>query len=194
MEYLDVCDENGRPTGATVERDLAHRDGILHRTAHVWVLRTVGEQVQVLLQKRSRQKESFPGMYDASSAGHIPAGVEPPDSALRELYEELGIEAKPEELVYAGAFRCRYERAFHGRLFRDNEYRLAFVYREPVDAEKLTLQESEVESVRWFPLEEVAAEIRTRQDRICVSAQGLKVLTDFLRAERGPSDGAPCGE
>ncbi len=34
MELLDMCDEKGIPTGKTVDRDIAHRDGILHRTAH----------------------------------------------------------------------------------------------------------------------------------------------------------------
>ncbi len=57
---------------------------------------------------------------------------------------------------------------------------MAFVYREPVDADALTLQESEVESVRWFPLEEIAAELQIRHDRICVTEQGLQVLTNFL--------------
>ncbi len=39
IELLDICDEQGNPTGETVERDIAHRDGILHRTAHVWIVR-----------------------------------------------------------------------------------------------------------------------------------------------------------
>ena len=187
MEYLDICDEDGQPTGEIVERGIAHRDGILHRTAHVWVLQELNGQVQVLLQKRSRQKESFPGMYDASSAGHIPAGKEPLTSALRELHEELGIRARPEDLAFAGSFRCRYEAKFHGNLFRDNEFRLAYVYREPVEADKLELQKSEVEEVRWFPLEEIAEEVQHRRDRICVSEQGLGVLLDFLRSETQPT-------
>lgn len=183
MEHLDVCDENGRPTGAVVERGAAHRDGVLHRTAHVWVMREIGGQVEVLLQKRSSETESFPGMYDVSSAGHIPAGTEPLPSALRELREELGIEAKPEELAYAGSVRCRYEEVFRGKPFRDNVIRHAFVYREPVDADALTLQKSEVEEVRWFPLEEVAGEIRAGRGRICISEAELQVLLDYLRDE-----------
>ena len=39
MEILDICDELGNPTGKTVEREIAHQQGILHRTAHVWILR-----------------------------------------------------------------------------------------------------------------------------------------------------------
>ena len=105
MEYLDICDENGMPTGAVTARSTAHRDGILHRTAHLWVVRKVSGKYQVLMQKRSMEKESFPGLYDTSSAGHIPAGEEPLPSALRELREELGIEAAPEQLDFAGSFR-----------------------------------------------------------------------------------------
>ena len=97
MEYFDVVTEDGEPTGETVSRELAHRDGILHRTAHVWLVREDGRGGhQILLQKRSREKDSYPGLYDTSSAGHIPAGDEPKPSALRELKEELGITAAEE--------------------------------------------------------------------------------------------------
>lgn len=69
MEFLDVVDENGMPTGETVERSAAHANGIRHRTSHVWLLRRRSEGVEVLLQKRSDDKDSFPGCYDTSSAG-----------------------------------------------------------------------------------------------------------------------------
>ena len=184
MEILDLCDEQGNPTGETVERAIAHRDGLLHRTAHVWVTRERDGKTQILLQKRSQNKESFPGLYDTSSAGHIPAGVDFVPSALRELREELGIDARPEELAYAGSFRIRYEKIFHGALFRDNEFTRVYVYREPVDEGSLRLQESEVEAVRWFDLEEVREEIRRSRDRFCVPAEGLDVLIRFLEKER----------
>ncbi len=180
MEYLDICDENGMPTGSTVARDIAHRDGILHRTAHLWVVRETGGKFQILMQKRSMEKESFPGLYDTSSAGHIPAGVEPLPSALRELSEELGINAGPEQLESAGFFRIEYEKVFHGKPFHDNEAVWVYVYREPVDITRLKLQESEVESVRWFDLDEVWAETRTSRERFCAPTQGLEVLRRYL--------------
>ena len=74
MEILDVVDETGAPTGETVERAEAHREGVRHRTAHVWIARNRNGRIQLLLQKRCMQKDSFPGCYDISSAGHIPAG------------------------------------------------------------------------------------------------------------------------
>ena len=71
-ELLDIVDELGNPTGKVVEREIAHQKGIRHRTSHVWLVRKRNNKVQVLLQKRSHNKDSFPDCYDISSAGHIP--------------------------------------------------------------------------------------------------------------------------
>ena len=183
MEYLDICDEYGMPTGKIIERSTAHREGILHRTAHVWIVRKDRNGMQVLLQKRSRNKESFPGMYDTSSAGHIPAGDEPVSSALRELKEELGISASENELEFAGLFRGQYEKCFHDSLFRDNEAVFVYVLRKAVSTEDLILQESEVEEVRWFDLKDVYEEIRTDRSRFCVPSGGLELLIRFLEKQ-----------
>ena len=180
MEYLDIVDENGLPTRETISRADAHRDGIRHRTSHVWLIRKTGKGYDVLLQKRSMEKESFPGLYDTSSAGHIPAGEEPLPSALRELQEELGVCAAPEQLHFAGTFRTQYEKAFHGSLFRDNEVTWVYVYDAPVDISGLTLQASEVDEVRWFDMEAVWQEIRRDRSRFCVPVEGLKALRDYL--------------
>ena len=181
LEYFDVCDAQGEPTGAIVSREEAHRKGIRHRTAHVWVVRRFGGRWQVLLQKRSDGKDSFPGKYDTSSAGHIPAGDAPLESALRELEEELGIHASPEQLRFAGAFDIRYEKECHGRLFRDNEFSTVYVYMEPVDADALTLQAEEVSRVDWFDLEQTWSELPARRDIFCVPTAGMAVLREYLK-------------
>ena len=67
-EILDIVDEQGRPTGQTVPRAVAHAEGIRHRTSHVWILRRHAGRVEVLLQMRCQAKDSFPGCYDISSA------------------------------------------------------------------------------------------------------------------------------
>ena len=65
MELLDIVDEKGNPTGETVPREVAHREGIRHRTAHVWIFRRRGGVVQILLQKRSDNKDSLNRTYKA---------------------------------------------------------------------------------------------------------------------------------
>ena len=57
MEILDVVDETGAPTGETVERAEAHREGVRHRTSHVWIARNRNGRIQLLLQKRCMQKD-----------------------------------------------------------------------------------------------------------------------------------------
>ena len=94
MEYLDIRDKNGNPTGVIKERSLVHADGDLHGTSHVWIVKKNEKgSYDLLLQKRSENKDAFPGCYDISSAGHLPAGQDYLTSALRELEEELGIKA-----------------------------------------------------------------------------------------------------
>ena len=55
-EYLDVCTEEGIPTGKTVERKTAHSTDVCHRTAHVWIIRKEGYEYQNLMQKREKDK------------------------------------------------------------------------------------------------------------------------------------------
>ena len=103
MEMFDIIDENGTPTGLIKERGVVHREGALHATSHIWIARENDKSgYDILLQKRSACKDSHPGCYDISSAGHIGAGDTPLNSGLRELQEELGIHAKPEHLKEFG--------------------------------------------------------------------------------------------
>ena len=183
MEYLDIVDENGIPTGRAEERTKVHAEGLRHRTAHVWIGRKDPEtgRLQVIMQKRSQQKDSYPGCYDISSAGHVPAGVDYLPSALRELKEELGITAQPEDLhflFYHGGY-C--EAVFYGKPFRNLEYSAIYLYVKPVDIEKLTLQKEEVEEVRWFDYEEVLAGVMKEEPEYLLYPEEFEGLGRYLR-------------
>ena len=185
MEIFDICNEQGIPTGETVERSIAHRDGIPHRTVHIWITRESAGKRQILLQQRSLEKDSFPGLFDTSSAGHLQAGDEPLEAAMRELEEELGIKAEASQLKYAGTFHISYEVEFHGAPFKDNEIAFVYVYDGDVDIEDFTLQEEEVIGVEWFDLDEVYEEVKNRfRERFCVPIEGLDVLKKYLGDRR----------
>ena len=180
MEIFDIVDENGNPTGQTIERSLAHTNGVRHRTVHIWIAREVMGKWQVLLQKRALTKDSFPGRYDTSSAGHIQAGDEPLESAMRELKEELGIAAKPEQLQFVDTFRIQYEKEFHNKIFKDNEIAFVYVYMGEVDIDKITVQEEELECVEWFGLEDVYKECLAHNQKFCVPVKGLEIAREYL--------------
>lgn len=182
-EIFDIIDAQGNPTGETVTREKAHTDGIPHRTAHIWITRKRDERIEVLLQKRSMNKDSFPGKFDTSSAGHIQAGDEPLESAIRELHEELGIKASPDQLEFAGTFPISFEKEFHGKMFRDKELAFVYIYSRPVDIKEMILQTEEVESVQWFDLEELCEECGKCRDIFCVPTGGLELVREFLRGK-----------
>jgi 16S rRNA (adenine1518-N6/adenine1519-N6)-dimethyltransferase len=48
----------------------------------------------MFLQKRSRWKDRHPLLWDSSAAGHVDAGEDYDEAAVRELKEELGVAAK----------------------------------------------------------------------------------------------------
>lgn len=182
LELLDICDEAGIPTGRVTERSVAHTTGSIHRTAHVWVVcQDTDGRWQVLLQKRSMQKDSFPGALDTSSAGHISAGEEPLESAKRELQEELGITASEEELTYAGSFDGGViQTEFDGRPFVDHEIASVYVYQKPIDIETLQLQQDEVESVQWMDYEECRRLAAAGDPRLCLRLEGLELVGRYL--------------
>jgi 8-oxo-dGTP diphosphatase len=170
MEYIDLRNEDGSLTGEVKERSLIHRDGDLHGTSHVWLIRYQEDMhsAEVLLQKRSKNKDSFPGSYDISSAGHIPAGVDFIDSALRELEEELGIKAKAEDLHYGFTHIGYHEEEFYGKLFKNHEYSKVYLYECNLSPEEMRLQNEEVESVLWIDYRECLEHIRKDDLKHCI--------------------------
>ena len=181
MELFDIVDESGEPTGKIRERSLVHAYGDLHRTAHIWIVnKTDNGKYKVLLQKRSKDKDSYPGNYDISSAGHIKAGYSYDESAIRELQEELGIEAKVTELKRVGLSRIKCKSVFYGKDFIDNEVSMVYIYDKMVDESKLVLQASEVESVKWIDYEECLSELKNGKKGYCVRMEEFLMIGRYL--------------
>ncbi len=180
MEYLDIVDESGNPTGEVIERTEAHRTGVLHRTAHVWIARRKDGRVQLLLQKRCMNKDSFPGCYDISSAGHIPVGQEYADSALRELKEELGVEIAPDELIPCGRKRLDMQGIFHGEPYLDRQ--ISQVYLLWLDREEsgFRVQQEEIDSVMWMDFSACKQAVVQMSIPNCINIQELELLEKFF--------------
>ena len=98
-ELLDVYDDRGWHVGVK-EREAVHRDGDWHRAFHLWIAQPDG----VLLQRRAREKASWPGYLDATAAGHLIAGEQIRDG-LREAEEELGVAYAWGDLTPLGVHR-----------------------------------------------------------------------------------------
>ena len=180
MEYLDIVYENAEPTGKVAERSEIHKNGLLHRTSHVWLLRRRNGRVQILLQLRSKNKESWAGCYDISSAGHIPAGDGFVESALRELQEELGIAASADELIHCGDRRFVFRYEYRGEEFTDNQISRVFALWHDIDECNITVQQSEVDSVLWMDFDECVHKVENNLFRHCIVMEELDMLRPII--------------
>jgi len=179
MEYLDIVDIKGNPTGKIVERSIAHRKGLRHRTSHVWIYRIVNGKPQILLQKRCETKDSFPGCYDISSAGHIPAGDSYEVSAIRELEEELGVKANTSELINCGFQSIDWDDEFHGIPYHDRQVTKVFLLRlDNYEESDFIVQETEVESVLWMDFSDCVQAVLNNTINHCIDIRELALLSN----------------
>jgi 8-oxo-dGTP diphosphatase len=182
LELFDIRTPDGKTTGKVKERSLIHQDGDLHGTSHIWIIRDNGKgSFDVLLQKRSANKDSFPGCYDVSSAGHIPTGDDFLESAIRELKEELGITAEPSDLTYIGMHDTLVETEFYGKPFCNHELSAIYVYKKLVDIEHLELQHEEVESVMWMDYSTCMEEMKNGTLQHCIFIDEFLMLKNLRK-------------
>lgn len=175
MELFDVVNEYGEPTGDIVDRETAHIKGIRHRTSHLWLLRNRSGKTEILLQKRSQNK-SFPGCYDISSAGHIPAGDGFRESAIRELKEELGVVAYESNLIYCGDKFITWDDEFFGKPYHDRQYTRVFMLWMDIGENGFVLQKEEVDDVLWMDFEDCIEWVKENQFKNCIDIDELMMV------------------
>ena len=183
MELLDMIDREGNKTGVVRARVVAHRYGGRHETTLTWVVRKNDSgKWDVLLQKRSKNKDSHPGCYDVSSGGHITSGSKNLDSAVREIGEELGLLINAEDLQLLGNFPTSSERVFHGKIFKNEQLNYVYLYKGNVNIDELKIQESELEAVEWWSLEEVIRRLGEPDFPTCIHIEELEMLKTGLES------------
>lgn len=99
-ELWDVYDENRNLTGRLHRRGDFLEEGDYHLVVHVWLLNSKGE---FLLTKRAPNK-GFPNAWE-TSGGAAQAGDDSLSAALREVREETGLIALPENAERIFAFK-----------------------------------------------------------------------------------------
>jgi isopentenyl-diphosphate Delta-isomerase len=146
LEIFDVVNERDEVIGQQ-PRGEVHRLGLMHRAVHVLVFNAAG---QVFLQKRSMTKDRQPGLWDSSASGHVDAGEDYDACAMRELYEEIGLQlnAVPKRLFKLAA--CA-----------DTDQEHVWVYRCEAEG-PFRLHPEEIERGDWFAAEEVTRWIADR--------------------------------
>lgn len=143
-EYFDILDKDGKKIGQVCPRSVVHQNGYYHATVHVWVVNQSGN---ILLQKRSAQKDTHPGLWDISCAGHLSDGDTALDAAVRELYEELGIVIDtPSRFQFL--FRIFKSYISLDQLIKDYEFSDVFIL-QVADTEMIRFCPEEISEVKY---------------------------------------------
>ncbi len=160
MDVFDILTENGAKTGKTKERNAVHRDGDWHGSVHIWVI----QKGNVLLQKRSASKDSFPLCYDIACTGHIDAGEEPLEAALRELKEELGLTVCSSDLCPLFSQKLS---DLNGA-FISNEINSVYLLRDDLDATHLVFPTAEIVALQWEAMQNLYDHLRQGDASYCI--------------------------
>ncbi|WP_102709248.1 NUDIX hydrolase [Paenibacillus castaneae] len=154
-ELFDIYDEQLRPLG-TATRSQTHMNGYWHRSFHCWLTRREENLRFVRFQLRQESKDTNPGCYDITAAGHLTAG-ETIREAVRELEEELGLPVEFQQLIPLGQVREELSGEVNGVPFIDREVSDVFGLVCSVPLNQLRLQPEEVAGVYEADLDELIA-------------------------------------
>jgi isopentenyl-diphosphate Delta-isomerase len=169
-EIFDVVNERDEVVGQETRLEV-HKRGLLHRAVHVLIFNGRG---QLFLQKRSLQKDCFPGTWDSSAAGHLAPGEAYDACAVREVQEELGLELSCAPLRLFKIDAC----AATGQEF-------VWVYRHEAEGPFL-LDPVEIDRGDWFAPDSIDRWIAEAPHEF---ADAFRLIWQILRA-LGPSPGA----
>lgn len=151
MEQLDVVDSNDVVIGIA-SREECHNKKLKHRAVQIIIEDYSG---RLLLQKRSKHKDRYPGLWETGVSGHVRANEYYQKAAERELKEELGIMAAPK-------FAVKYSYT------DDEENCWISLFLLKYDG-KITIDKKETEKIEWATITELA---NYKLSAVCL--QGLK--------------------
>lgn len=131
-EYWDVYDINRKPLGKLHDRAKYDTDPLLEGEFHIVVnILAVNKDGKILTTKRHPDK-TFGGYWEISG-GSVLAGETSLNGAVRELSEETGLKADPDELMFMGTIIRRGSNCIHD----------FYLYQGDFDERDITLQEGE---------------------------------------------------
>ena len=176
-EYFDLLDENGNKIGKTKLRTEVHRDGDWHKAVHIWIINNNGD---ILLQRRCATKDSNPNMLDISSAGHLSAGDDSLDGAIRELKEELNLDVNKEELQFIKTIK---RSSKYTSTFINNEFDDLYILRTDKTINDMKFQEEEISEIFFVPYKEFKDMFNNKQPDLLRHDEEFDILFNMFDSE-----------
>lgn len=177
-EQYDVLDARGNKTGQVLSKSQVHDQELWHASAFVWIYNSKGE---VLLQLRSEDKRSFPGVWDVSVAGHMSAGDKPEETAIREIEEEIGIKVTADELTQIGNVSDIVPWLPDKK---HPEFCWVFVLPKDVTTDSLNIQTDELNDIKWISIDQLEADLQDPERSKQYAARNPLIYKNAFKAIR----------
>ncbi len=128
MEYINILNSSGQPTGEIKTKADVHKEGSWHKTVHAWI---INSKKELLIQKRAAHIESHPNKWDISIAGHVSAEDDSAKAVIREAEEELGLCLEKKDFKYL--FTTKHSGTQHNGAYINNEFSDVYLIEKDID-------------------------------------------------------------
>ena len=152
-ELLIVVNDNDEELGYKSKAECHDGDGILHRAFSIFIF---NEKMQLLIQKRSRQKRLWPLFWSNSCCSHPRKGEEVESSVQRRLKEEVGLSASVNFL-----FKFQYFAKYQDI---GSELEVCSVF-AGISENPVTVNQNEIDEWKYIDIPELEENMEKNQNR-----------------------------
>lgn len=173
VELFDIYNEDNEPLGIVKPRSEVHRDGDWHRVVHIYVRNDAG---QYLIHLRSPKKDLEANSWDTRFGGHIQAGHDYDETAVREIEEEIGLQVSTNDLIVGGM------RDYNGET--NKEHAKFYFYNYNGDIKDLTFNDNEVMMVEWMTPDDIRKSMINKTREWAASLEGFDFINEVAQKNK----------
>ncbi len=119
QQFLKTYNDNGEDSKISMPYEVVHVNGAWHKGIHVFAMNEFGE---FLIQKRSMNVQTKPGLYENTAGGHVENDDTPIQTAIIEMEEEAGIKLEEKDFLFVGTITDVFKVEERGIYNRELDY------------------------------------------------------------------------
>ena len=101
-DILKIYDQDLNNIGRAT-REEVHTQGLLHQVAHVWMFQPTEDDTYIMIQKRSLDRELYPGKYDLIQTTHFDPDESYEEAIVDSLEYYRGLKKSKEDIIHVGS-------------------------------------------------------------------------------------------
>ncbi len=165
MELLRVVDNNGYNTNEILEREHLHNSNKIHNEVTIYI---INNKKEVLIQRRSSNRRFCPNKLGVI-AGHTLYNENPLDSAIREVYEEVGLKLRKEDIH-------RLSSKYYVEEEYNNHYMYPYYVLSNLKEEDFTIEKEELKYVKWYNIDTIIDMIKNNNKEIVFKKEEIALF------------------